>query len=445
MNKDIKLLQEQGDGSFQEVNLTPTAGAGLGFDGAGNPVGNVAVLTTANEAARLDIATALVDAATITLETTRGEYFVVTLQGNRSLAFTGAHKVGRTFQLAILQDGTGSRTVTWPTAVSWAGGAAPALSTTPNSGDIVSFRDDGTKWIGVLVAHGFATAPPAVPTGLATTPVSTSRIDLTFDAVAGAASYQVYRNSVLVGSPSTNSYSDTGLTANTTYTYTVAAVNGYGASAPCTGVDGTTPQAIADKAIQFAYNNEAPFQSNPISWEGNTFALDFWVKISSNPNAVLQIGIAGCFTLNITNSCIPTVELQLQNGPLVAPLWSNNIYDGNWHYIRFVLGTSDYQAKLFVDGTQVASTPYCWPISIMGTPVYLAGIWNAGVAIDLLRLSSCDRGNTTPTTLAFDENTIALYQFNEGVGGTAADSSGNDYTLTLPDNGSVIWVDGVTV
>lgn len=37
-DKDLKLLQEQGDGSFLEKDVTPVAGQFLGFDGSKNPV-----------------------------------------------------------------------------------------------------------------------------------------------------------------------------------------------------------------------------------------------------------------------------------------------------------------------------------------------------------------------------------------------------------------------
>jgi len=51
--------------------------------------------------------------------------------------------------LVLIQDGTGSRTVTWPATVKWAGGAAPTLTTTAAGIDIVSFYYDGTNYFGV--------------------------------------------------------------------------------------------------------------------------------------------------------------------------------------------------------------------------------------------------------------------------------------------------------
>jgi hypothetical protein len=45
----------------------------------------------------------------------------------------------------IVQDATGSRTVTWPANVKWPnGGTAPTLSTAANSIDIVAFLYNST-------------------------------------------------------------------------------------------------------------------------------------------------------------------------------------------------------------------------------------------------------------------------------------------------------------
>jgi len=51
--------------------------------------------------------------------------------------------------LIMVQDGTGSRTATWPATVKWAGGTAPTLTTDASSVDIISFYFDGTSYFGV--------------------------------------------------------------------------------------------------------------------------------------------------------------------------------------------------------------------------------------------------------------------------------------------------------
>lgn len=46
--------------------------------------------------------------------------------------------------LRLLQDATGSRTVTWFTTIKWAGGTTPTLTTTPTKADIFGFLCNST-------------------------------------------------------------------------------------------------------------------------------------------------------------------------------------------------------------------------------------------------------------------------------------------------------------
>ena len=70
-----------------------------------------------------------------------------TLTGNCTYTFTAPSGVGN-FLLKLVQDATGSRTVTWPATVKWPGGTAPTLSTAGGSVDIVSFYYDGSSYFG---------------------------------------------------------------------------------------------------------------------------------------------------------------------------------------------------------------------------------------------------------------------------------------------------------
>ena len=69
------------------------------------------------------------------------------------------------------------------------------------------------------------------PANFLATPASTTQVDLSWTAVAGAASYQIHRgttinNIVQIDTTANTNYSDMGRTANTTYIYKVRAVNG---------------------------------------------------------------------------------------------------------------------------------------------------------------------------------------------------------------------------
>ena len=78
-----------------------------------------------------------------------------------------------------------------------------------------------------LCATTNVVAPPS-PTGLNITAVSSSQIDLSWTAAAGATSYKVYKGGVLLKSVTSVSTSDTDLTASTQYCYSVSASDGSG-------------------------------------------------------------------------------------------------------------------------------------------------------------------------------------------------------------------------
>jgi hypothetical protein len=81
----------------------------------------------------------LTDAASISWDMATGPVAQVTLGGNRTLNTPTNIDNGRVYSLLVIQDGTGSRTITWPSEVKWPGGTAPTLSTGANDVDLVSF------------------------------------------------------------------------------------------------------------------------------------------------------------------------------------------------------------------------------------------------------------------------------------------------------------------
>jgi hypothetical protein len=77
------------------------------------------------------------DGATITFDLSTSLH-TVTLGGNRTLALSN-ETVGQTFVIRLVQDATGSRTVTWFSTIKWAGGSAPTLTTTAAKTDVFGF------------------------------------------------------------------------------------------------------------------------------------------------------------------------------------------------------------------------------------------------------------------------------------------------------------------
>ncbi|HEX8614634.1 MAG TPA: PQQ-dependent sugar dehydrogenase [Telluria sp.] len=107
--------------------------------------------------------------------------------------------------------------------------------------------------------------PPSVPTELRGTVAGTTATlnwAASSDNVAVAA-YDVYRNNILVGSTNTLGYTDTGLAANTTYQYNVAARDAQGNVSPRgTTLSLTSGSACADvicSAAQVAVDTDIPW------------------------------------------------------------------------------------------------------------------------------------------------------------------------------------------
>ncbi len=83
-------------------------------------------------------------AGTATLDLSKGNIHHITMPaGNITVALSNA-TTGQCFIVRILQDATGSRTVTWFSTIKWAGGTAPTLTTTASKADTFGFEVTGT-------------------------------------------------------------------------------------------------------------------------------------------------------------------------------------------------------------------------------------------------------------------------------------------------------------
>ncbi|MEU1366604.1 cellulase family glycosylhydrolase [Streptomyces sp. NPDC005803] len=118
----------------------------------------------------------------------------------------------------------------------------------PNSGDTGGIlKDDWTSvdtvkdgYLASVKAPGFGggsvggggdTEAPGAPAGLTVTGVTSGSVSLSWTAATddtGVTGYDIYRGSTKVGSASGTTYTDSGLTAGTAYTYTVRARDGAG-------------------------------------------------------------------------------------------------------------------------------------------------------------------------------------------------------------------------
>lgn len=165
-----------------------------------------------------------------------------TVTGSRTPkgAVTGTHSWAGTVTGAVQTSGAVTGTH------SWAGSATGSAPTIANTGSVTGTHtwagtatgarvSEGTAtgthvWAGTATGAAPGSGPLLPPTGLSATPVSASQIDLSWNAATGATGYDIERDgAVIVFNHAATSYSDTGLTESTTYTYRVRSREGYDA------------------------------------------------------------------------------------------------------------------------------------------------------------------------------------------------------------------------
>lgn len=119
-----------------------------------------------------------------------------------------------------------------------------SLAVSPASYVATATLSSSAAWLVQTVAFRSISGSTSLPTptNLTATATSPTVVDLSWSASAGATGYNVFRGGQLVGSPSTTSFTDSGLTPSTNYSYTVSAFDGSGGiSAPTAAVPVTTP------------------------------------------------------------------------------------------------------------------------------------------------------------------------------------------------------------
>ena len=113
--------------------------------------------------------------------------------------------------------------------------AATTYSYTVAARDAAGNISPNSATASVTTGSAADTTPPSTPTGLTGAAAGSSGANLSWSASTdnvGVTGYIVRRNGVQVATPATTSYADTGLSAATTYSYTVAARDAAGNISP---------------------------------------------------------------------------------------------------------------------------------------------------------------------------------------------------------------------
>ena len=138
-NEYMAIFTSNGASTLYYDNAPKLATTSSGIDVTGQVLADKAYIAEAT----------LTDGATINWDMSTQSVAKVTLGGNRTLAAASNGSTGQFASLLVIQDGTGSRTLTWNAVYEFKDDTAPTLTTTASKGDLFVFRYNGSKWLEV--------------------------------------------------------------------------------------------------------------------------------------------------------------------------------------------------------------------------------------------------------------------------------------------------------
>ena len=99
--------------------------------------------------------TTLTDAATVALDFNDANMFMVTLGGNRTLAAPSNATAGQVGSIYVVQDGTGSRTLSYNAAWRFPSGSVPTATTDASAVDLVVYNTRSATTIDAVMLNNF--------------------------------------------------------------------------------------------------------------------------------------------------------------------------------------------------------------------------------------------------------------------------------------------------
>jgi len=145
--------------STGDINITPTAGGKVtiaNIDITGGIIDGVSEITdvgtiSVEGGAYTKVESASSSSGTLTLDCDTSNVFTVTLTENVSSFVLNNIGSGQTVNVLLTQDGTGSRTMSWPASFKWPSGSAPSLSTGAGEVDLLTATRIGSSWYATLI------------------------------------------------------------------------------------------------------------------------------------------------------------------------------------------------------------------------------------------------------------------------------------------------------
>lgn len=185
--------------------------------------------------------------------------------------------------------------------------------------------------------------PPTIPASLSATASSTTQIDLSWAAATdnvAVAGYKIYRGGTLIASPTTLTYSDTGLTPSTQYCYTVSAFDAAGNESAQ-----SSQQCVTTQAVPVAPS--AP--SGITATAGDGQAIISWNAVAGVTYNLYMASVSGVTKTNYT-----TLTDGMQHVGVTSPYTHVGLTNGKPYYFVVTAVNADGES---IESTEVSATP----------------------------------------------------------------------------------------
>jgi hypothetical protein len=346
-----------------------TGGGGLGYEGIGNSVAvKFDIYNNAGEGT--DSTGVYTNGAMPTVPfvdmTSSGVSLLSGDVMNVQLSYDGTTLTLTITDATTLQKFTTSWTVNIPTTV---GSTTALVGFTGGTGGYTAIQDV-LNW---TYSTGSSTNPPPAPTNLVAT-AGNGQVGLSWNASSGATSYNVKRSTTsggpytTIASPTSTSYTDTGVTNGTTYYYVVSAVNTAGESANSSQVSATpTASATVYEATQIPVTGSPDARS--FTWTGfpdGAGEIADGTAVGAYLNFTVNVSASGTYDIKAGTKQITTRGIfQLSvNGTNVGPKEDEYSANANGVFQEYDLGNvtfpapGNYSFKFTVIGRNSSSSGY---------------------------------------------------------------------------------------
>jgi fibronectin type 3 domain-containing protein len=242
--------------------------------------------------------------------------------GNAPAAPTGLTAAPGNAQVALNSTASSGATAYYVKRSTTTGGPYSQISTQAATNFTDTGLTNGTKYFYVVSAYNssgesansaeVSATPvlpaPVTPTGLAAA-AGNMQVSLTWNASSGATNYHVKRSTTSgaetqIASPTSASYTDSGLTNGTKYFYVVSAVNSGGESANSTEVSATPAAPAALPATPTGLQAVAGNAQVSLSWNASAGAASYHVKRSTTNGGPFNTTLASPTTTSYSDTAV---------------------------------------------------------------------------------------------------------------------------------------------